>query len=128
MKSATPFSPREEHVYYEVTRHMTERRLSTARTKVSLYGFFLICAAAILIPVFAYVSSVAAASGFTGYLSLIGSDGADLAGSWGSLMLSLAESVPVLGIALALGILALLGYLIRKFAMGRHVLYRTIIN
>jgi hypothetical protein len=73
------------------------------------------------VPSFEYIASSATASGFANYISLIASNGSDLAGSWGALALSLIESAPLAGIMCALLALTAGVYCARKFAINNAI-------
>jgi hypothetical protein len=90
-----------------------ERRV---RIRASLYGLTTIVSLASLYPAFELLATKANESGFSEYVSLVGSDGTGLLGSWKDFLFSVVESAPMLEISLVLGIVLAFAYSLRKGA------------
>ena len=105
-----------ERMVNRVMERITKRRIARARIAVFAHGLLSLAAVIALVPAFQYAFASAAQSGFSGYLSLIVSDGGSLAAYWKDLGLTLMESAPIAGCALVLGILLVLAYNARKIA------------
>jgi len=86
-------------VLSRISRH--SRR--TARVKVAVLGFFALAAFLSIIPAVGLMVRGFQQSGFLQYFSLLFSDGRSVMASWQEFVLSLAESLPVVGITAVLG-------------------------
>ena len=93
-----------------------------ARIAASLYGFAGLCGIVLIVPAFQYMAIGASQSGFLDYVSLATSDWANLAGSWKLLLMSLAESVPIVGSVLVLSALFVLVYSIKKLVRDINII------
>ena len=103
-----------ERMVNRVMERITKRRIARARIAVFAHGLLSLAAVIALVPAFQYAFASAAQSGFSGYLSLIVSDGGSLAAYWKDLGLTLVESAPIAGCAMVLGILLVFAYNTRK--------------
>ena len=99
-----------ESLISSVMTRIARRRQIRARISMAIHGLFSIGAIIALVPAYQYLSGSASASGFSAYLSLVASDGSLLAHSWQAFALTLAESAPIAGCVLVLGILITLAY------------------
>ena len=97
-----------------VMARVAKRRLSAVRISTAAHGLISLAAIIALVPAFQYAFASAAQSGFSGYLSLIASDGGSLATYWKDLGLTLVESAPIVGCAAILGVLLIFVYNARK--------------
>lgn len=98
----------------QVMERITTDRLRRARTAAWLYALSTALGAVLLIPAISYTYSFAVDSGFSDYLSLLATNGADLAGSWKAITLSLVESAPLVGSVLVLAALLVCGFCITR--------------
>jgi hypothetical protein len=87
-----------------VEKQINHSRIVRARFHASLHGLFILSAGVAFIPAINSLTASAYQSGFSEYMSLIGSDGLSILGSWKALALSLAESAPILEIGIMLGL------------------------
>ena len=85
--------------------HRAEQKRARLRLGCATLGTLLSCV--VFIPVFNYFVLELVQSGVTQYISLVLSDGGLLLASWQEFLLSLAESLPITGISLLLGIIFL---------------------
>ena len=93
---------------------ISSRRLQRARMAAAFHGTLVFATIIGFVPAFQYTVSQGAQSGFFEYFSLLASDGLNLAGSWQSFVLSLAQSAPIVGAIISLGIIAVFAYATRK--------------
>jgi len=95
-------------------RMISARRAARARVAVAISLAGAACAAAAFVPAWQYMSEIASQTGFADYVSLAISDGASLAGAWQVMLLSLAESAPLLGWALIVAVAMVFSYCVRR--------------
>jgi hypothetical protein len=107
-----------ESVADRVMARVARRRLILARLSAAGYGLLACACGGLLLLAASYTASIAAETGFSQYLSLVISNGADLAGSWSSLMLSVVESAPVMGALALLASLVLMGVALVRLVHG----------
>ncbi|MCL5435465.1 MAG: hypothetical protein M1275_00025 [Patescibacteria group bacterium] len=93
-----------------------ERSLSALRRRLVIANIFLAVCFVGAIPLFRAAVLEFSRSGFMQYLSLLFSDFKAVSVYWQDLALSLAESLPVISLASALGLLALMGLLLRMIS------------
>jgi ABC-type microcin C transport system permease subunit YejE len=79
-------------------------RVMRARLHASLHGMFILAAVIAFVPTINSLMASAAQSGFSGYISLISSDGIAMLGSWKSFILSVVETAPILEIGIVLAL------------------------
>ncbi|MEY2664878.1 MAG: hypothetical protein RIT04_686 [Candidatus Parcubacteria bacterium] len=110
------------------------RRIHNAERTAARRHFFGLGAVALasltsLVPITSYLSQALTKSGAYEYISLILSDGTTLVTYWRELSISIAESLPVFGFAVLLGVTALflwsLGKTVRD-ARGAFMTTQTI--
>lgn len=115
------------------TEHRIEARVQARIERARVFRMRMrgaadsaIAAAAIvgLVPATSYISSQAAASGFSGYASLFITDTGYAFSNLKGILLSLAESMPTLGILLALGTLIVFGSFAGRAARTAAELHR----
>jgi uncharacterized membrane protein YhaH (DUF805 family) len=107
---------REERLCGTVMKKIAMRRVHKARAAVVVHGGLVLGAMLAFWPALSYAAARAADSGFSGYVSLIVSDGLQMAGAWKPLSLSLAESIPLFGSILVVATLFIFAYSARKMA------------
>lgn len=90
-----------------------ERSLSALRRRLVVANIFLGVCLVSAIPLFREAALEFSRSGFMQYLSLLLSDFKAVSVYWQDLALSLVESLPVVSLAAALGLLALMGLMLR---------------
>ena len=113
------WSPDREAALCEaVMERIARRRVSQKRWSIVTYSGLFLAAIGLLVPAWQYALERAAASGFADYLSLLTSDGFQLLGSWHALLLSLAESAPVLGLVAVLATAVAAIYSVRQLILN----------
>jgi hypothetical protein len=109
------------HLRLQIMTEIGKRELRRERLMLasSLFGG---CASAVtLVEALKYSAGAIAGSGFSEYLSLIFSDGGSLVAYWKEFLISLVESLPLLGITLVVAsVLALLVSLRGTFTYSHH--------
>lgn len=90
------------------------RRLVRAKIAAFAHGFLILAAVISFVPAYQYVVARGASSGFFEYLSLIVSDGSAVLGYWKEFALTIAESVPLLGIGSIIGLIMVVAYSVKK--------------
>ncbi|MFA6354440.1 MAG: hypothetical protein WCX12_02030 [Candidatus Paceibacterota bacterium] len=114
-----------------ILRINTERRRRTIRFRIGLFGVLAVTAVAAFIPAWQELQSEMAGSGFSQFFSLIFSDTQVVLTYWREFILSLIESMPILGITVVLGLvlvfLASVKFLVRDFSavFSRSQLIKT---
>lgn len=84
--------------------------------RLALLVPFVFIASAVAVTSFQYLSRETAQSGFSEYLSILFSDGSSILLYWREFLISIAETTPILGMALFLGaVIALAGSLKATF-------------
>jgi hypothetical protein len=116
----------EKRVRQAVMKRIVRRRLMAARMWAAWHGLLIFAAAVAFVPALEYTLARSASSGFNYYMSLFALDGAHLAGSWSSLVLSLAESAPVLDGIFMLAALFVFAYSARKMAGDISLLHYSL--
>ena len=106
----------EQRIVEQVSVRISQTRVRHARIRGAFNSVVAIVAAIGFVPTIQYVSTQAYASGFSGYASLFISDTAYAFANLKTMLLSLAESVPIFGVAFALGILIVFGISLRHVA------------
>ncbi len=101
-----------------VMTRIAKRRAWQRRGAIAAYGGLFVSAVVALIPAWQYAAERAAASGFADYLSLLASDGFQLLGSWHALLLSLAESAPIVGMTAVLATTVAAIYAVRQLVLN----------
>lgn len=86
--------------------------------RIHLIGYSLVCVSAFFatIPATIWLVNATKYSGFYQYLSLFVSDSSVAFANWKSLMLSMAESLPILETALVLGTILIFANMLRSIA------------
>ncbi|MDE1975400.1 MAG: hypothetical protein KGI49_02745 [Patescibacteria group bacterium] len=92
---------------------ISKRRLAKARFMVVFHVAMFAGTIAAFIPVMNYAADRASQSGFAEYASLVFSDWGYVVSSWRSLLLSMAESAPILSAAALLSIILIFVYSLR---------------
>ena len=97
-----------------ILARISEAQRRNARTRLAFWSAGALVALGALVPVLRYAGQEFSQSGFYDYFSLLFSDGSMLlANSWKELALSLAESLPLMGVTLVLATFFVLLGLIR---------------
>lgn len=96
-----------------VMGRIAKRRLVAARAWAAFHAALIASAAAMLMPALSYLSQRAYQSGFSEYASLAFSDWHFVASSWGSFLLTLAESAPIASSAAVTAIILIFLYSLR---------------
>jgi len=107
----------EQHIMGCVMSRIAKRRMARARMATAFHGTLVVGAIAFLFPAIGYTAAQAGQSGFLQYVSLIASDGLRLAGTWPSLIMSLAQSAPIMGSIISLALVVLVAYAARKMVI-----------
>lgn len=87
-----------------------------AQRKAFAYGLFAIGALITLVLTLQYSSTQATHSGFYEYISLFASDSTYMLNNWKTTLITVAESLPMMGIVLTLGTLLISVYAFKKSA------------
>lgn len=90
---------------HTVLLRVEEERLRVAKVKLFFSGIFTIASLGAFVPVLRYAGAELASSGFLQYFSLLFSDSATIISFWKEISLSLAETLPVFGVALIFAVL-----------------------
>lgn len=88
-----------EHLYKKITSHIHSIERKRLHIRLVFQSIGTLASFALLIPVYQYASAEWMQSEFWNYLSLIFSDSTLAFTYWKELLLSLGESVPILGIS-----------------------------
>ncbi len=105
-----------------VLARLNREQKRQAKIQLVIFALVDILALSGLVASVIYLSSLFAKSGFIQYLSLIVSDGGLLFSYWRELVLSLAESLPVLGLIAFLFIITVLVWSIAKTIINALVI------
>lgn len=101
-------------LYSRINERISHFQTIQARRRVVIYGITGIFGFIALVPALQYVSAQMMNSGLYDYLSLFISDSSYLFNNWRIALLSVAESLPVMGIVLTLTASLISTYSIKK--------------
>lgn len=97
-----------EFFYRAIFSRIQARKILLAKIRLAVFGSSLLFSLIAIVPVLKYLSAEFYESGFYSYLSLIFSDSSVVFQNWKEIILSLAESAPILGIAIFLAVIFIL--------------------
>lgn len=98
-----------------VMQRISAARLRQTRIAAGLYGLVSLLGLSLFVFSISYTYSFSLESGFSQYLSLIATEGANLAGSWKAVVLSIIESAPLMGTTLILAAILVSGFSFMRF-------------
>ena len=114
-----------EKVWTEIKK---QKRIRTARRRLIVFLFVLTALIAAAVPMFSYVRTAFAESGFGRFFSLLFSDTDIIAVYWKSLALSLLETLPVTGLIVFLAFLCAILESLRRIARDAKNIFFPINN
>lgn len=100
-------------------------RRRAARIRLALLGGTTLASLGALFPTFSYLSTEAARSGFTQYLSLLRTDSDIFLLNSKELLLSLSETMPLSAMTLLLSLIFLLLWSLPRISRYAHVAFET---
>ncbi len=115
-------------LFTHINDRIAHTKVIRARIRAGAYGLLSLASAVCLVPLVKYAATEAAHSGLYDYLSLLVSDTSYFFQNWKLTIASIAESLPVAGIMLTLGILTLAIYAFKKSSVYVGIMKINIIN
>lgn len=115
-----------DKLYRNIFAGIEIKRCRIIRIQFAFLGSAIFTSFIALIPAFQYTIQEFYQSGFYQYFSLIFSDGGTLILYWQEFVLSLAESLPLLGITAVLGIIFVLLGLFKIAVQNARILFPSI--
>lgn len=107
---------------------LEQEQKKRAKRRLLIFGLADLLSVSGLVASFLYLVNLMVGSGFYNYLSLVWSDRGSLALYWHELLLSIVESLPVLGVITFLGVALILLLSLSKTLVNFKLFRSSIIN
>ncbi len=109
-----------QRLFENASKKLRAAEISKVKLRAGIFSAIFLAALLIMIPVVTYFLQSLSSSGFSQYLSLITTDGTSALAYWKDLGLSMASSLPINSIIIALAVILLLSYSLRRVIRYIH--------